>query len=601
MTILSSSSCIRSSMMRLVPAFHDAESKLRFKIDFFILTFCCITYFFNYLDRANLSNAYVSGMKEELAFHDNQLNVINTIFTVGYILGQVPSNLALTYFRPRIFFPAMIFLWGGLTMITAAVHSPQGIMAIRFFLGLAESSTFVGTHYILGSWYTEEELGKRSGIFTASGLAGTMFGGFIQTGIHSSLDGVRGLSGWRWLFIIDGLITLPIAIYGLFLFPDTPATTRAPYLTESERALAISRLPVTNAERAPLNRAFIKRLFTTWYWWAFVILWVIAGETESFSSNSLLALYMKSHPTIKYSVAQLNNYPTGVPAVGIVSTLFWATLTDILHGKRYLVAYFIGITGVVTAALILTRFDSTPTVFGAYYWAGAVYACQATFFAWCNDAMRSQDARHRSVVLAIMSTYLITGASRGLGLALAHHLANLPGSSVGTIFATSRSEHPNLQELSQQSDRVKRDDLTETFHTNVTGTHNVTRAFLPLLREGRRKLVVNISTTLGSMTLAPVYKGSPTPAYKITKAALNMLTVQYAQDYASEGFTFLAVSPGTWVGQEPTSPPATGAQGVLDIVQKTTPSQNGKALNIHVPGWEENEGLNQYDGKEVPW
>jgi ACS family pantothenate transporter-like MFS transporter len=207
MTILSSSSCIRSSMMRLVPAFHDAESKLRFKIDFFILTFCCITYFFNYLDRANLSNAYVSGMKEELAFHGNQLNVINTIFTVGYILGQVPSNLALTYFRPRIFFPAMIFLWGGLTMITAAVHSPQGIMAIRFFLGLAESSTFVGTHYILGSWYTEEELGKRSGIFTASGLAGTMFGGFIQTGIHSSLDGVRGLSGWRWLFIVRFLLS----------------------------------------------------------------------------------------------------------------------------------------------------------------------------------------------------------------------------------------------------------------------------------------------------------------------------------------------------------------------------------------------------------
>lgn len=151
----------------------------------------------------------------------------------------------------------------------------------------------------------------------------------------------------------------------------------------------------------------------------------------------------------------------------------------------------------------------------------------------------------------------------------------------------------------------RRDDLTETFHTNVTGTHNVTRAFLPLLREGRRKLVVNISTTLGSMTLAPVYKGSPTPAYKITKAALNMLTVQYAQDYASEGFTFLAVSPG-WLqtdmgGSRADLPPATGAQGVLDIVQKTTPSQNGKALNIHVPGWEENEGLNQYDGKEVPW
>ncbi|EAA63133.1 hypothetical protein AN3232.2 [Aspergillus nidulans FGSC A4] len=290
----------------------DPETKLLVKIDWFILSFCCVTYFFNYLDRSNLTNAYVSGMEEELSFRGNQLNQINTVFTVGYILGQIPSNLALTYLRPRIFFPAMILCWGCLTMVTAAVHNPQGIMAIRFFLGVAEASTFSGTHFILGSWYTERELGKRSGIFTASGLAGQMFGGFIQTGIHSSLDGAAGLSGWRWLFI-------------------------------------------------------------TWYWWAFVILWVIAGETESFSSNSLLALYMKSHPTNHYSIAQLNNYPTGVPAVGIVSTLFWATLTD-----------FWG-------------------VFGAYYWAGAVYACQATFFAWCNDAMRMQEERHRSVVIASMN------------------------------------------------------------------------------------------------------------------------------------------------------------------------------------------------------
>ncbi|KAL4988854.1 major facilitator superfamily domain-containing protein [Aspergillus falconensis] len=380
----------------------DPETKLLVKIDWFILSFCCVTYFFNYLDRSNLTNAYVSGMEEELSFHGNQLNQINTVFTVGYIIGQVPSNLALTYLRPRVFFPAMVLCWGCLTMVTAAVHSPQSIMAIRFFLGVAEASTFSGTHFILGSWYTERELGKRSGIFTASGLAGQMFGGFIQTGIHSSLDGAAGLSGWRWLFIIDGLITLPIALYGVFLFPDTPATTRAPYLTPSERALAVSRLPV--AKRAPIiNRTFIKRLFTTWYWWAFVILWVIAGETESFSSNALLSLYMKSHHTIHYSVAQLNNYPTGVPAVGIISTLFWATLTDLLGGKRYIVGYFIGITGIITAVLILTRFDSTATVFGAYYWAGAVYACQATFFAWCNDAMRLQEERHRSVVIASMN------------------------------------------------------------------------------------------------------------------------------------------------------------------------------------------------------
>ncbi|PGH00910.1 hypothetical protein AJ79_08065 [Helicocarpus griseus UAMH5409] len=379
------------------------ETALLRKIDFFILTFCCLMYFANYLDRTNLNNAYVSGMKEELNFQGNQLNVINTVFTVGYILGQIPSNLALMYFKPRIFLPSMMLLWGGLTMVTAAVKNPQSIMAIRFFLGLAESSTFIGTHYILGSWYTERELGKRSGIFTASGLAGTMFGGFIQTGIHKSLDGARGLSGWRWLFIVDGLITVPIALYGIFLFPDTPATTKAPYLNADERALAVSRVPEPLRKRTPLSLSFAKRVFSSWHWYGFVMLWVIAGETESFSTNALLALYMKSHPTNKYSVPQLNNYPTGVPAVGIVSTLFWATLTDFLGGKRYLVGYWIGITGVVTSAMILAPGSSTATIFGAYYWAGSVYACQATFFAWANDVMRYKEDALRSVVIASMN------------------------------------------------------------------------------------------------------------------------------------------------------------------------------------------------------
>jgi hypothetical protein len=82
------------------------ERKLVQKLDFFILTFCCLMYFLNYLDRTNLNNAYVSGMREELSFRGNQLNQINTVFTVGYTIGQVPSNIALYYIKPRIFFPS---------------------------------------------------------------------------------------------------------------------------------------------------------------------------------------------------------------------------------------------------------------------------------------------------------------------------------------------------------------------------------------------------------------------------------------------------------------------------------------------------------------
>ncbi|CAD0040919.1 unnamed protein product [Aureobasidium pullulans] len=318
----------------------QGERKLVQKLDFFILTFCCLI--------SNLTNAYVSGMKEDLNFKGNELTQINTVFTV-------------------------------------------------------ESSTFVGTHYILGAWYTERELGKRSGIFTASGLAGTMIGGFIQTGIHSSMDGLQGLAGWRWLFIIDGLICIPVAIYGFLLFPDTPSTTKVPYLSEAERELARSRVP-RHVQRAPFNWSFVKRVFGSWYFYGFVMLWIIAGETESFSSNSLLALYMKAHPERKYAVSQLNNYPTGVPAVGIISTIFWATLTDFLGGKRYLVGYWIGLTGIITSAMILAPSATTASTFAAYYWAGSVYACKPSdLFAWANDALRYEEDSLRAVVIASMN------------------------------------------------------------------------------------------------------------------------------------------------------------------------------------------------------
>ncbi|KAF1954631.1 hypothetical protein CC80DRAFT_493754 [Byssothecium circinans] len=83
---------------------------------------------------------------------------------------------------------------------------------------------------------------------------------------------------------------------------------------------------------------------------------------------------MNAHPQRRYSKAEKNNYPTGVPAVGIVSTLFWATLTDFMGGKRYLVGYWIAVTGIVTSALILAYPDHTSIHFVMYYWAGSVYA-----------------------------------------------------------------------------------------------------------------------------------------------------------------------------------------------------------------------------------
>lgn len=110
-----------------------------------------------------------------------------TVFYAGYFFGQIPNNMMLQIVQPRVYFPLVMLAWGLLCMSMAFVHNPWQLMVIRFFQAAFEASTFPGVHWILGSWYKGDELGKRTAIFTSSGLAGTMFSGFLQGGIHQTL------------------------------------------------------------------------------------------------------------------------------------------------------------------------------------------------------------------------------------------------------------------------------------------------------------------------------------------------------------------------------------------------------------------------------
>ncbi|GLB33663.1 putative MFS general substrate transporter [Lyophyllum shimeji] len=359
-------------------------------------------YFTNYLDRSNISNAYVSGMKEELKMVGTEFNKINTIFTCGYIVGMIPNNLMLQVVPPRIWFPSMQVVWGVLTFGTSAVHSVRQIYIIRFFQGMAESSTFVGTHYILGSWYRPEELGKRSGIFTSSGLIGTLFSGILQAAVYQHLNGHAGRSGWRWLFIIDGVITLPIALYGFLMFPDLPATTKAFYLTTEERGLAYERLENdVQVKRRSLSWDLARRVLTRWRWYGCSLLFAISGETESFGSNNLMGQWLKAIGG--YSVEQIDFYPSGVTAVAIASTLICATWTDYTT-KRWPVLVYMCAATITAAICILVWSSPTGLKFFAYYIAGASFAGQATTFAWANQICADDD-QERGIVLASMNMW----------------------------------------------------------------------------------------------------------------------------------------------------------------------------------------------------
>ncbi|KAH8810341.1 dehydrogenase [Flagelloscypha sp. PMI_526] len=237
-----------------------------------------------------------------------------------------------------------------------------------------------------------------------------------------------------------------------------------------------------------------------------------------------------------------------------------------------------------------------------------------------------------------MASYLVTGTSRGLGLGLVTFLAAKPSSEVSLIFAAARKATPALTELVEahqqrvyfvelnlevfvgrekgesldilvnnagvtdaRLDRIETmDELEETFRINVFGTHLVTAAFLPLLRKGVGKKIVNISSTVGSLALVESFSEvAKNPAYKISKAALNMLSRQYALDLRKEGFVVFSLSPG-WVKTDLGTAYAEltveqSVAAVYEILTTAGKDENGRFLNVKV------EGFEHYQGGEAPW
>lgn len=170
-----------------------------------------------------------------------------------------------------------------------------------------------------------------------------------MTAIHGSMDGLGGLDGWKWVFILCGIITLPIAVFGFLYFPDLPETTKAPYLNAEERALAISRLPPKADEGHKIGWDLIKRTILTKQYWLFVIFWGFGGLLESYSSYTCMLLWMK---TAQYSVAKNNNYPLAINGIAIISTILCALTLDV-SGKRLPWGLLVCLIQVVTAIILL--------------------------------------------------------------------------------------------------------------------------------------------------------------------------------------------------------------------------------------------------------
>ena len=384
------------------------ERRFLFKLDAALLTFASLGYFIKYLDQANITNAFVSGMKEDLGLYKNQLNYMQTLWTVGYVIGEIPSNLILTRVRPSIWIPTMEVIWSVLTFSLSRCNTAKQMYGVRFLVGLAESTFYPGMQYVIGSWYRRDELAKRSCIFHVASAIGPMFSGYLMAAVYH-LNGQGGLKGWQWLFVVDGVISLPIALAGFFFIPDVPEITRAFYLKPRDVALANARMKLEGrAPRAPYNAAKFRRIFSTWHIYALTLLYVFFNNAGASLSQPAFQLWLKDSKNPVYTVPQINVYPTTANAVQIVTTLAYAWSSDtVFRGARWPPIVFGGLVNIVIYSSLAAWDIPRAWHWACYVLAGCGGGLSGLCMAWAHEIC-TRDNEERALVVASMNAAAYT-------------------------------------------------------------------------------------------------------------------------------------------------------------------------------------------------
>ncbi|KAK2045632.1 MFS general substrate transporter [Colletotrichum somersetense] len=298
------------SWIRLTTALHwysrstlSEEKKLVLRLDLLILVFGCLYFFTKYLDQSSLTNAY-----GDLDLVGNELNYMTIVFWSSYCTSMIPACYYLTRYPINVVLPVLEVGWGLSTLGLAWARNVRTVYAMRFFTGLFESDFFTGIIYVIGSWYKPSEVGRRVALFYIAAPLGTMFAGYLQAAVWLNLHNARGLAGWRWNFLVDALITVPIAFVGFFVFPDVPSRSRPRLLSARLHALAQKRLEgLTAPPQLRVSRDIFGRNLQP--------------------GGSPFSLYLKAFPET-YSVTRINTLPTVTTTISIVSALAAGALVD---------------------------------------------------------------------------------------------------------------------------------------------------------------------------------------------------------------------------------------------------------------------------------
>ncbi|KAE8138877.1 major facilitator superfamily domain-containing protein [Aspergillus pseudotamarii] len=346
-----------------VPPTYSAEMENRVlrKMDLRIIPMLAVLYLLAFLDRGNVGNAKIEGLLEDLNMTGPQYNWCLTVFFFTYAAFELPSNLLLKKMRPSRWLPLLMVAWGIVMTLMGVVHNYAGLLSTRIFLGVAEAGLYPGVAYYITMWYPRHRAQFRQALFfSAASIAGA-FSGLLAYGI-AKMDGVGGYAGWRWIFILEGLLTIAVAFIAPFAIHDFPETAK--FLTDEERRFVIHMLRTQNtggtSEATEFRMKYVIDALLDWQIYVSII--VYWGITCPLYGISLFLPSIIKDLGYTSSTAQLLTVPIYITAAVVAVVAAW--LSDRRKQRSPFVLFFMGL---IAAGFIIVLASTGRGVPGVVY------------------------------------------------------------------------------------------------------------------------------------------------------------------------------------------------------------------------------------------
>jgi MFS transporter, ACS family, tartrate transporter len=342
----------QSATMTAAPgAKSEVETSTIRAISWRLIPFLILAYFFSYLDRVNLGFAALT-MNAELKFTPLIFSWGAGIFFIGYFIFEVPSNLALEKFGASRWIARIMITWGIISGLMALVSGVWSFYILRFLLGVAEAGFFPGIILYLTYWYPAEYRARFLAAFAIAVPVSTVIGAPVS-GLLLGLDGVMGLQGWQWLFIVEGVPSVLLGIVSWFYLTDRPE--KADWLTAEQKAWLAARLKAEVAAKEAAKHMTLGEALSSPK--------VIALSLIYFGFVAALYGMQFWLPTIVKAFGLTNaqtGFVTAIPYLfGTIAMILWARHSDATRERVMHVGAPLLLTA---AALAVSSFITDPTM-----------------------------------------------------------------------------------------------------------------------------------------------------------------------------------------------------------------------------------------------